>query len=112
MARLDWAENCGYDVGGMPIVFCSLEIHLPHSHSLKEKRSVLRKAAERLRSRFNFSVSEIDHQELWQRARLGAVTIGPDRKVLESVTDKFVRESERILGSGLVRYEIEIFECD
>ncbi len=51
----------------MPIVFCSLEIHLPHSHSLKEKRSVLRKVVDRLRSRFNFSVSEIEHQELWQR---------------------------------------------
>ena len=49
----------------MPIVFCSLEIHLPHSHSLKEKRSVLRKVVDRLRSRFNFSVSEIEHQELW-----------------------------------------------
>ena len=44
----------------MPIVFCSLEIHLPHSHSLKEKRSVLRKVVDRLRSRFNFSVSEIE----------------------------------------------------
>jgi len=96
----------------MPIVFCSLEIYLPYSHSLKEKRNVLRKTSERLRSRFNFSVSEIDHQDTWQRARLGAVSIGPNRRVLESATDKFVRESERILGGDLVRYEIEIFECD
>lgn len=96
----------------MPIVFCSLEIHVPDSHSLKNKRSVLRKTADRLRSRFNFSVSEIDHQELWQRARLGAVSIGPDRRVLEQVSERFIRESQRILGGDLIRYDIEFFEYE
>ncbi len=98
----------------MPIVFCSLEIHLrnPHSHSLKEKRSVLRKVVDRLRSRFNFSVSEIEHQELWQRARVGAVAIGPDRRVLEGLSTKFIRESERILGGDLLRYDVDILECE
>ena len=96
----------------MPIVFCSLEIHLPYSHSLKEKRAIVRKTAGRLRSRFNFSVSEIDHQELWQRARLGAVSIGPDRVELESLSDQLVRECERILGSDLLRYDVEILDYD
>ena len=96
----------------MPIVFCSLEIHLPYSHSLKDKRNVLRKTADRLRSRFNFSVSEIDHQELWQRGRLGAVSIGPDAKKLEELAESLVRESEKILGGDLVSYRIEIFDHD
>ncbi len=82
----------------MSFVFCSLEIHLPDSHSLKEKRSVLRKVVDCLRSRFNFSVSEIEHQEPWQQARVGAVAIGPNRIVLEGWSAKFIRESERILG--------------
>ncbi len=96
----------------MPIVFCSLDIHLPYSHSLKEKRNVLRKTMDRLRSRFNFSISEIGHQDVWQRARVGAVSIGPDRRVLERVSAQFIRESERILGGDLVRYDVEILECD
>jgi uncharacterized protein YlxP (DUF503 family) len=96
----------------MPIVYCSLEIHLPYSHSLKEKRNVLRKTMDRLRARFNFFIFEIGHQDVWQRARVGAVSIGPDRKVLERVSTQFIRESERILGGDLVRYDVEIFECD
>jgi uncharacterized protein len=96
----------------MPIVFCSLAIHIPHSHSLKEKRNVVRKASDRLRSRFNFSISEIEHHDLWQRARLGAVSIGPNRKQLERLSEQLIRESERILGGSLVRYEIEIFDYD
>lgn len=73
---------------------------------------MLRKTMDRLRARFNFSISEIGHQDVWQRARLGAVSIGPDRKVLERVSTQLIRESERILGGDLVRYDVEIFECD
>jgi uncharacterized protein YlxP (DUF503 family) len=96
----------------MPIVFCSLEIFLPYSHSLKEKRNVLRKTMDRLRSRFNFSISEIGHQDVWQRARVGAVSIGSDPKVLERVSTQFIEAIERILGGDLVRYDIEFIECD
>ncbi len=96
----------------MPIVFCSLELYLPYCHSLKEKRSVVRKTAGRLRSRFNFSVSELEHQDSWQRARLGAVSVGPDRRTLEKVAEQLVREGEKILGGDLVRYEIDVFEHD
>ena len=96
----------------MPIVFCSLEIHLPDSHSLKEKRSVLRKVVDGLRSRFNFSVFEIEDQELWQRARVGEVAIGPNRRGLKRLSTKFIRESERILGGDLLRYDLDIFEYE
>jgi len=96
----------------VPIVFCSLELHLPGCHSLKEKRSVLQKAAGRLRSKFNFSISELDYQDTWQRGRLGAVSIGPDRRKLEQLAEQLVAESERVLGGDLLRYEIEFFEYD
>ena len=96
----------------MPIVFCSLEIYLPGSHSLKEKRNIIRKTTDRLRSRFNFSISEIGHQNVWQRARLGAVSIGPNRKILQQISEKLISESERILGGDLVRYEIDFLEYD
>lgn len=96
----------------MPIVFCSLELYLPYSHSLKEKRSVIRKTSDRLRSRFNFSVAEIGYQDLRQRARLGAVSVGSDRHTLEKVSSKLIRESERILGGDLVDFQVEIFDYD
>ncbi|HLV00538.1 MAG TPA: DUF503 domain-containing protein [Acidobacteriota bacterium] len=96
----------------MPILFCSLELYLPYCHSLKEKRRIVRKAADRLRSRFNFSISEIDHQDTWQRSRMAAVAVGPNRIVLERLSEKFIRESERILGGDLVDYYIEFFEHD
>lgn len=94
----------------MPIALCTLELFLPYVHSLKEKRMVLRKAQGRLRARFNFSIAEIDHQDLWQRAMIGAVTISGDRQTLDRVVQQFVHESERILGSDLINCNVEIIE--
>lgn len=96
----------------MPIVFCSLEIHLPFAQSLKDKRMVLRSAQERLRSRFSFSIAEIQYQDQWQRSVLGAVSIGSDRARLEQVSQEFLRESERIFGEQLIRSDIEFIELE
>lgn len=52
-------------------MFCAvrLELELPFSTSLKDKRQTLRSIKDRLR-RKNVSVVECDHQDLWQRATI------------------------------------------
>ena len=92
----------------MPIGLLTLELHLPHAHSLKEKRFVVRKIKDRLRARFNVAVAELDHQDLWQRAVLGVVSISSDRASLESVLQAAERESEKLLGGDLVASELDI----
>jgi len=94
----------------MPIAYCTLDIFLPYAHSLKDKRMVLRKAQDRLRARTNFSIAEIDHQDLWQRARLGAVTVASDNAVLERVTQDFVREAEHVLQEALIDCQVSYIE--
>src|SRR5579875_1883829 len=82
----------------MPVGLLTLEIHLPYSHSLKEKRAVLRKVRDRLRSRFNVAVAELDHRDVWQVATLGVVSVSDSQPLLEAVFQDVLRESERILG--------------
>ena len=48
----------------------SAELHFPEAHSLKEKRMYLRSAKAQLQNRFGASVAEVDHHDVWQRARL------------------------------------------
>lgn len=93
----------------MPIGVLTLELHLPEAHSLKEKRLVVRKIKDRLRSRFNVAVAELDHQDLWQRALLGVVSISSDRKALENLLEAVERESEKVLGGDLVGTELDFF---
>ena len=67
----------------MPVGIMTLEIQFPYAHSLKDKRAMLRKLRDRLRSRFNIALAELDHQDVWQRATLGMVSISSSRRNLE-----------------------------
>ncbi len=71
---------------------------------------VLRKAQDRLRARSNFSIAEVDHQDLWQRATLAAVTVGSDNAVLERAAQQFVHEAEDTLGEFLVDCQVTFIE--
>ncbi|MCW8995805.1 MAG: DUF503 domain-containing protein [Psychromonas sp.] len=61
------------------ITLLTVELLLPHSHSLKEKRRVLRGLKERIRSKFNASVAETAYQDKWQRAVLAVCLVGSDK---------------------------------
>ncbi len=93
----------------MPVGLLTLEIYLPYAHSLKEKRAVLRKIRDRLRARFNVAIAELDHQDVWQHATLGVVSISDSQPLLDSVFQQVLRESERILGEAAARHAIEYF---
>lgn len=60
---------------------CECIIH--DAHSLKEKRAVLQRVLSRLKQKYNISVSEIDHQDVWQRTKIAIVTVSSSRKSTE-----------------------------
>ena len=80
----------------------TLEMHLPYAHSLKDKRQVVRSLKDRLRKKYNVSVAEIDHHDLWQRALVAVVTVGTDWNHVESVLQAVERESATFLGPELI----------
>lgn len=94
----------------MPIGLLTLEIHIADARSLKDKRQVLRSLKDRLRAHFNVAVAELDHHDVWQRSRVGVVSISNDGKHLEESLSAIAAESERLLGRDLVSQEIEYFE--
>jgi len=94
----------------MPIGLLTLEIQVEDAQSLKDKRQILRSLKDRLRAHFNVAVAELDHHDLWQRSKVGVVTISNDGKHLEESLDAIAAESERILGRDLVSREIDMFE--
>lgn len=93
----------------MPVGVLTLEILLPYAHSLKEKRAVLRKMRDRLRARFNVAVAELDHQDVWQRATLGVVSLSDSQTLLESVFRQVLAESEKILGGDVANHTVDFF---
>ena len=85
----------------------TLELRIENSHSLKEKRHVVQSLKERLRHKFNVSVAEIAHQDLWQRATVAAVTVSSDRENAEKVLRSVEDEAAGLVGSDLVEATVE-----
>lgn len=89
----------------------TLEIHIEHAHSLKDKRSVVKGLKDRLRSRHNVSVAEIDYQDTWQRALVAAVTVSPDRGFVEKVLQAVETDAAGVLGGMLAGSAVEIIDA-
>jgi uncharacterized protein len=94
----------------MPVGLLTLEIQIEYAQSLKDKRQVLRSLKDRLCARYNVAVAELAHQELWQRSRVGVVTISGDQMHLEESLTAIAAESENMLGRNLVSQKIEYLE--
>ena len=62
-----------------------LELHIPASTSLKDKRSVVRSLKDRIRERASAAVAEVDHQDLWQRAALGVAVVSGEHGQIDEL---------------------------
>jgi uncharacterized protein len=78
----------------------SAELHFPENGSLKGKRKFVKSAKAQLQQRFGASVAEVDHHELWQRARLTVACVSRDYGGVEGLLD----DAERYLHG-------QDFEC-
>ena len=65
----------------------SVELHFPEVGSLKGKRSYVKSAKAKLQQRFGASVAEVDHHDLWQRARLTMSCVARDVAGLHALLD-------------------------
>jgi uncharacterized protein YlxP (DUF503 family) len=73
----------------MLVALCSFDLRIPGCASLKEKRHVVKTLTAALRQKFNVSVAEVDHHDLWQRTTIAVSSVAGDgfqlRKVMHQV---------------------------
>jgi uncharacterized protein YlxP (DUF503 family) len=93
----------------MVIGLCTIELHLPGAHSLKDKRSVLKSVSRRIRNEFNVSIAEVGEQDAWHSAVFGVVTVSNDAAYVHGLLTQVVNWIERTrLDVDLVDYQIEM----
>lgn len=81
----------------------SFDLYFPGSHSLKEKRMVLRSVKAQLTNRVACSIAEVDHHDVWQRARLTLACVARDaseaNRLLDTAERWLVAQDFELLGS-------------
>ena len=80
----------------MPVAALTIQLSIPLSRSLKDRRQVVRSLKDRLRQGFNISVAELDEAITWQSATLGIAAISSSRDYLRGLMEEVERAATRL----------------
>lgn len=92
----------------MVVGVCTVELWIPESQSLKDKRQVLHSLKDRLRGKFNLSIAEVDGQDLWQKAVLGMACVANDGSHVEQVLEQALNVMKSMPTIEVVRVHREL----
>lgn len=85
-----------------------VELHLGEVDSLKGKRHVLKGMKEKVKHRFNVSVAEVDHEDLWQRATLAVACVANDARFANEVVSKAVDFIDALSDGAVIDVRVEV----
>jgi hypothetical protein len=86
----------------MYVGMAKIDVVIGHSHSLKEKRMVIRRIRDRARERVGVIVNEVGALDAWQRAELGVAVASGERAKTAEVIDAVVRVIAGCEGAEVV----------
>ena len=94
----------------MYVLIGKIEMFLPGSHSLKEKRMTVRSVTEKLKNRFRASVAEVAEQDKWQRLVIGIAVTGGEFSFLDALEDQIIRMIEENFDLEITNHDFEIIK--
>jgi uncharacterized protein YlxP (DUF503 family) len=89
----------------MLVALLEVDILLPGSSSLKEKRVVLNRLKDKISRQFKVSIAEVgDYKDSWSASSLAVVAVSDDGALLSSLMNKVLNFMERERGVEVARY--------
>jgi hypothetical protein len=83
----------------------TLDLFFPYARSLKDKRRILHGFKDRVR-RHNVALAELEFQDLWQRSRLGVVTLNSNASVVEEILGRVIADAVKLGETEVTGHEI------
>jgi uncharacterized protein len=101
----------------MIVGVCRVTLMISESHSLKEKRMVLRRIKDRVANKFNCAIAEVGDADAWQSAELGFAVVSNERGFTQSMVQKilnFIESEAKVSGDeqDYIQYGDEEFGAD
>ncbi|GIW76700.1 MAG: hypothetical protein KatS3mg104_1763 [Phycisphaerae bacterium] len=92
----------------MHVGILQLDIFIPESRTLKDKRRVVRSLKDRIAQSHNVSVAEVSRLDEYQRSIIGIAMIGNDKRYIEGGLSRIV-DLVRMNGNiNLLDYKLEM----
>lgn len=92
----------------MVVGVCTVELFIPDSQSLKDKRQVVHSLKDRLRGKFNLSVAEVDGQDLWQKAVLAFACVANEGGHVNRVLEQALNLVKGMPALEVIRTHVEL----
>jgi uncharacterized protein YlxP (DUF503 family) len=89
----------------MVVGVLTLDLFFPHARSLKDKRRILHGFKDRLH-RHNVALAEIEFHDLWQRTRLGVVTLNSHASVVAEILTRVLVDAGNLEEAEVAGHEI------
>lgn len=74
----------------MPVKSIIINLYLPLSKSLKNKRSIIKSIIQKAHNKFNVSISEIDNYDKWKNATIGISIIANEMPYIEKQLSEII----------------------
>ena len=91
----------------MIVGLLNIEIFIPGSASLKEKRMVLKSVKDRAHKKFNVSAAETGYQDKWQRSLLGFALVTEKEKYAQEALNKLFSWLDNEPAFEIVKFNFE-----
>jgi len=88
----------------------TLDLGIPVSGSLKDKRSQIKPLMNRLHKEFNVSCAELDKQDKWGETVIGCAMLANDRRFLDAALEKIPRFIQKHFPEiEIINFSIQLF---
>ncbi|MGI5861425.1 MAG: DUF503 domain-containing protein [Myxococcales bacterium] len=92
----------------MFVAVARITLSIPDSGSLKSKRHVVHKVLDKVKSRFNVSIAEVEDNDLWQKATIGVAAVANDHAFAQESVDKVLRFVEELYVAPVLSTSTEV----
>lgn len=96
----------------MIVGISQIELHLPQSRSLKDKRQITRSILRKAQARFNVSIAEVDHHDLWQRVSIGISCVSKTSYQAQKLLHQISREIKSLNNITFLDEHISIVNLE
>lgn len=92
----------------MIIGSCKVYLNVPFSHSLKEKRMVVKSIIQKVKNKFNVSIAEVEDQDIHQSIIIGVVVVTTTTAHANSMVQSVINFIDEASEADLMDTYIEI----